>query len=179
MRIIAGKYKGRKLEEPKDYSIRPTSDMAREALASILQTRIPGSIVLDLFAGTGAVGLEMLSRGAAKVVFCDQSPQSIDLVNRNLTKVGEKPNILRGSWQGCLASLGNKQFDIIFLDPPYAMDVAPVMEQIHALSLCRPDGIVVYEHDSSSMPPAMPCWQQTSLRRYGRVAFGFYQNTQE
>ena len=180
MRIIAGKYKGRKLQEPKDYSIRPTSDKVREALFSIIADRIAGARVLELFAGTGAVGLEALSRGAACVTSCDSSRDSVALVRANMDKVGERPTLLQGRWQECLGRLQGQTFDIVYLDPPYDMDIAPVLQMLADYRLCDLRGIVVYEHDAATvLSPQYVGWLQTAHRKYGRAVLTFLQPNSE
>ena len=181
MRIIAGKYKGRKLLEPKDYAIRPTADKVREALFDILQGRIVGAAVLDLFAGTGAVGLEALSRGAASLTACDASRDSVSIVRANMQKVGEAPTVLQGRWQDCLCRLQGQRFDFIYLDPPYDMDILPVLAALADYGLCATEGLVVYEHDATAiMPDDIPRWLATAHRRYGRAVLSFLQpNTSE
>ena len=98
MRVITGKYKGRKLNTPSDYDIRPTSDKAKEALFSIIANEVYGSNVLDLFAGTGSLGIEALSRGAQYCVFCDNSRKSLSLVKENLEhcRVEENTRLMAG-----------------------------------------------------------------------------------
>ncbi len=120
MRIIAGKYRGRKLHQPKG-AIRPTTDRLRESLFNVLGNGLPGSVWLDLFAGTGAVGLEALSRGASLVVFNDSSREAARLVRRNLETCGvsEGFEVFEKDALTLLNYLRGRRFDFVSLDPPY------------------------------------------------------------
>lgn len=152
MRIIAGKYKGRMLESPANGDIRPTSDFVREALFNVLQGRTQGAQFLDLFCGSGAVGLEALSRGAERSVFVDASRQSIALARSNAALLkAEAPAVFMNlSCKDALKKLGadKESFDIIYLDPPY--DIAErekieLIDQIFGLGILTPGGIAVFE----------------------------------
>ena len=120
MRIIAGSARGRKLFSPEGTDVRPTTDRVKEALFSIIQFEVPGARVLDLFAGTGQLGLEALSRGAAEAVFVDDSPRSLATVKKNaaLCGFGDRARFVSGDAFAYLAR-GEGPFDIVFLDPPY------------------------------------------------------------
>src|SRR4029078_2190342 len=137
MRVIGGRYKGRRLKAPTWEGLRPTSDKLRETLFNILAPRIGGGRVLDAFAGTGAIGIEALSRGAAHVTFVERDPRAVTLIEANLALVGaragaeadiasagpargEKPVIIRAGGADAIARLGGQVFDLIILDPPYA-----------------------------------------------------------
>ena len=123
MRIITGKARGLKLVTPKNYLVRPTADRVKEALFNIIQSRIPGSTVLDAFAGTGNLGLEAWSRGAEQVVYFDKSRESLKLVKANVEKAraGEQVNMIHTDAVNGLAMMAQqgKTFDLIFSDPPY------------------------------------------------------------
>ena len=121
MRIIAGKHRGRKLLTPKDDCIRPTTDFIREALFNILGQRVLGATVLDLFGGTGALALESLSRGATAATVCDASRDSVSLIKRNAEAMGEHPVVLLGDYAVNCKRLWGQRFDLVFLDPPYAL----------------------------------------------------------
>jgi 16S rRNA (guanine966-N2)-methyltransferase len=118
VRVVAGAYRGRRIEAPRGRSTRPTSDRVREALFSIIGP-IGGARVLDLFAGTGALGIEALSRGAAEAVFVDSDPRAIAVVRRNLAAIGADAAVYR---RDVFAWLGgaDAQFDLVFADPPYS-----------------------------------------------------------
>src|ERR671918_2211454 len=121
MRIIAGALKGRRLEAPDWPGVRPTSDKLRETLFNVLAPRIRGARVLDGFAGSGAVGIEALSRGAAHVTFVDQDPRAVRLIEENLArcKVSDRYVIIRARFDQAATRLAAATFDLVFLDPPY------------------------------------------------------------
>ena len=121
MRVIAGSCKGRRLSPPRWEGLRPTSDRLRETLYGILGDGVVGRRVLDGCAGTGAVGIEALSRGATHVVFVDQDPRAVALIRRNVATCGltDRCAIVRGTLPGALGRLGRSRFDLVLLDPPY------------------------------------------------------------
>ncbi|HYX29776.1 MAG TPA: 16S rRNA (guanine(966)-N(2))-methyltransferase RsmD [Pyrinomonadaceae bacterium] len=154
MRIITGKHRGRKLKSPPSLATRPTSDRLRETLFNILAPRIEGARFLDLCAGTGAVGIEALSRGALHVTFVDQSRRMCALIEVNLRslKIDEAEfKVVCADAVEFLRHFGKREapgFDIIFFDPPYATNYDNVTNYIgrHAESLLADDGICVVEH---------------------------------
>jgi 16S rRNA (guanine966-N2)-methyltransferase len=121
MRVVAGAYGGRRLAAPEGSATRPTSDRVREALFSVLGTSVQGARVLDLFAGSGALGIEALSRGAASVVFVDRAPRAIGAVRANLAALGIDADVRRIEARAWLrtASARSEAYDLVFLDPPY------------------------------------------------------------
>ena len=133
MRVIAGQWGGRRLQAPSGESTRPTSDRVREALFSILAPRIEGARVLDLFAGSGALGIEALSRGAAAATFVDSAAAAIRAVRANLEALGIEAEVVRADARRFLggASAAARQYDLVFLDPPYRLAATP---------RTRPDG---------------------------------------
>ena len=148
MRVIAGEYKGRRLQTPSDYAIRPTSDKVKEALFSILADRIYGRKVLDLFAGTGNLGIEALSRGASLCVFGDSSRESIRLIKANIAhcKAEKGAVVVPGDYRRTLAST-SETFDVILLDPPYDKGLLkPCFELIRERGLLNEGGVIVAEH---------------------------------
>lgn len=153
MRIIAGRLKGRRLKAPAWEGLRPTSDKLRETLFNILATKIDGARVLDGYAGTGALGIEAISRGAAHVTFVDQDRRAVALIDENLTACGVEGGytIHRGDVATVLPGLGTSAFDLILLDPPYnTMTIAAVLDAA-ARTLAR-DGLVVLEHATRRHP---------------------------
>jgi 16S rRNA (guanine(966)-N(2))-methyltransferase RsmD len=145
MRIISGTHKGRRLEAPTWPGLRPTSDKLRETLFNVLVKVIPGANVLDGFAGTGAVGIEALSRGAAHVTFVDSDRRAIALIERNLERCGIASGygIIRTDLSGT-AVPPQAPFDFVFLDPPYQLDPAVVMNAVDGWLTA--DGWLVVEH---------------------------------
>ena len=151
MRIVAGRYRGRKLTPPSDDSVRPTTDRIKETVFNILQWDVEGARVLDLFAGSGALGIECLSRGAAEVVFADKSPASVALIRQNLKGIEGSYRVLTADFTGVLRS-GEDKFDLIFIDPPYKSGLGElVVDAAFDLGRVAEGGTVVYEH-SSELP---------------------------
>ena len=187
MRISGGTAKGRKLCSPKGVkdSIRPTSDRVREALFSILGERVMGARVLDLFAGTGSLGLESLSRGAASALFVDQSPQALELIRTNLhhcfaTAQAELLRLDLGRSTG-FTSLARRlapgsQFDLVFLDPPYEKKLAELaLTMVETNALVAPGGIVIAEERWKVVLPDMVGGLHIVLhRRYGETGIWLY-----
>ncbi|MFN2577443.1 MAG: 16S rRNA (guanine(966)-N(2))-methyltransferase RsmD [Pyrinomonadaceae bacterium] len=160
MRVIAGKFRGRKLKSPPSLRTRPTSDRLRETVFNILAPRIEGARFLDLCAGTGAVGIEALSRGAAHVTFVDQSRKMCKLIEANLEALkvhDDEIAIVTAEASECLRKRVKKAavpFDIIFFDPPYAADYGLLLNYLgkSAASLLSKDAIVLAEHFSKNVP---------------------------
>ncbi|MFP5212324.1 MAG: 16S rRNA (guanine(966)-N(2))-methyltransferase RsmD [Acidobacteriota bacterium] len=178
MRIVAGSCRGRKLQAPKGDLIRPTADRVREAVFSIIARHIAGARVLDLFAGTGALGLEALSRGAAGATFVDQSPEALKLIGANieLCRARDRARIERGEIQQVLRRLteAGAVFDLIFMDPPYGKGYVE-----KALGLLGPvadhSALVVAEHHvKDAVPEQLGDWRRTQERRYGDTAVSFF-----
>lgn len=152
MRIISGKHKGMKLYTLEGIGTRPTLDRVKEPLFSILNFDLPDATVLDLFAGSGALGLEALSRGAKEVVLCDYSSKAIHIIEQNVDKMKERDNVklLQKDYKMALKMLKDeeKKFDIIFLDPPYATNfVEKAAEYIAQYDLLKENGTIVIETD--------------------------------
>jgi len=157
VRIIAGTLKGRKLDAPTWDGLRPTSDKLRETLFNVLAPRIEGARVLDGYAGTGAVGIEALSRGAAHVTFVEQDRRAAALIESNLKKcrIEDGYVIIRTSVLQAIEGLrgkGKVAFDVILLDPPYASDFHEALP--HVGDIVKPDGVVILEHARKAEAPA-------------------------
>ena len=174
MRVITGKARGRRLREPKGMDIRPTTDMVKEAVFNILQFELEGARVLDLFAGTGQLGIEALSRGAAEAVFVDGSSAAVKIVRENLKLCGFEARVLQGDAIGYLPSLG--RFDVVFLDPPYDSGLLEkALEVIENVDLLSNGGIIVCEsRREKSLPDLEPPYRKTLARRYGKVCLTVY-----
>jgi len=157
MRVITGEYKGRRLHVPRGTSVRPTPERVREALFSILGERVDGARVLDLFAGSGALGIEALSRGAARATFVDDDPRAVDAIARNLTEIGADGEVKR---RDALAFLAQTQarFDLVFADPPYssAPELAgPLTERLPGV-LADEAVIVIESHKRAPLELGLP-----------------------
>jgi 16S rRNA (guanine966-N2)-methyltransferase len=177
MRIVAGAAKGRRLASPAD-GTRPTSDRVREAMFSSLEAgvRLAGARVLDLFAGTGAIGLEALSRGASVAVLVEKNRAALDVLRRNVATVGlPGAEVVASPVARFLNGPPGHAFDIVFADPPYGVDSAELGASLGRLSDPRwlvPDGVVVIERSTRSDPlewPESPAGFLTPVaeRRYG------------
>jgi 16S rRNA (guanine966-N2)-methyltransferase len=185
MRVIAGIHRSRILKSLKGLALRPTSDRLRETLFNVLGPGVAGSRFLDLFAGTGAIGIEALSRGAAEVVFVENHPPAAALIRRNLASLGIRSGatVLALDAHRALEKLASRQkrdavrFDFIFLDPPYAAvkDYPHVLEFLGSADLLASSGIVVAEHRRSFDLPeqagALHCFR---VLRQGDAALSFY-----
>lgn len=190
MRIISGHARGRKLLTPGNSNlIRPTSDRAREALFSIIGKRVHGARVLDLFAGTGAFGIEAISRGAKQTVFVDKHRDALDLIQKNCTLClkGMSPTdipraiIVRHDIErGLLLRVEQDplagSFDLIFLDPPYGHGtVAETLTRLNASPFFNEETLIIAEVSSSeSLPKTFPKFTLQDKRKYGEAGFWFY-----
>ena len=151
MRIIGGKYKSRVLASFDGEAVRPTADRVKESLFNILSLRFYGARVLDLFSGSGALGLESLSRGAAEVVFNDQAKDSVALLRKNMRTLkieeGKEAKVYNLDAEAYL-DFARQPFDVIFIDPPYALDVGVrAVEKIAKKGLLAENGVLVFERD--------------------------------
>lgn len=173
MRIVGGKYKGRALVEFDGNAIRPTADKVRESLFNILQFRISGASVLDLFCGTGAIGIEALSRGAKTVVFNDASRESIAVLKKNLNKlkVSEEYRLQNSD---ALTFLKNTTdtFDLVYIDPPYKSDLGGEALKLVSRAL-NYGGTAVFEDEKPFSGEACGI-VKTDERKYGRVYLTFF-----
>jgi 16S rRNA (guanine966-N2)-methyltransferase len=170
-RILAGKWKGRRVNVPK--GARPTSSRAREALFDIFQDAIRGSRFLDLFAGSGAMGLEALSRGASWATFVESDSRALE---RNLAIVGaslEEFDVLRDDARAAVSRLAarGETFDLVFVDPPYSLEAALSKR---ASALLAPAGTLVVQTDSDASAPGFPDLFLRERRHYGRNVFWFF-----
>lgn len=174
MRIIAGEARGRKLYAPDGVETRPTADRVRESLYNILGRRVPGAQVLDLFAGSGALALEAISRGAEFAALCDVSREAAKVIERNiaLLRAEDKTLFIRADWREALSRLRGRRFSLVFLDPPYRMmDVyASASEALRAEGLLEAEAVLVMEHAAKS-PLALPeGFEIFDERRYGETS---------
>jgi 16S rRNA (guanine966-N2)-methyltransferase len=169
MRIVAGRWRGRRLKSPSGRQVRPTSDRVREAWMSIVQPALPDARVLDLFAGTGALGLEALSRGAAHVDFVEQAAASLRLLNENIDALDARAEVTvhRSDVMRFVATLTADAYDVVFADPPYRQGFA---ERIAQRWTETPFATLVgIEHERGApMPPG------GDTRLYGDTAITFY-----
>ncbi len=180
MRIIAGRYRGHPLTAPSGLTARPTTDRVREALFSILGPSVEDAAVLDLFAGSGALGLEALSRGAARAVFVESSPRSLVALRKNIQRLdADAVRIAKGRVEDTLGRLAKdgETFDLIFMDPPYAKGlVEAVVTRLADGALLRPGARIVAEHETGATTPEAPGGGlvRDDSRRYGDTTLTFY-----
>ena len=180
MRIISGIARGTKINTIESTSTRPTLDRVKEALFSIIQNYIEDANVLDLFAGSGALGLESISRGASKCIFCEKSYETTKILKQNVQKTHfeDKSIVIKKDYKICLKELTEK-FNIIFLDPPYRLNIAvDALKRILDLKLLSKDAIVVLETDDENRELQEIEKQNLKIeikkiRKYGRVKLMF------
>ena len=177
MRVIAGKAKGIGLKTPEGMQTRPTADRVKEALFSIIQFDLPEAVVLDLFAGTGQLGIEAISRGAKRAVFVDESDSACRLVKANLKKVRfeDQAQVVRGDYQSYLCSCREK-FNIIFLDPPYAeVFLETALEKISEIDILQSGGIIVAERPvGKDLPLEIEGFTRSRDYKYGKILLTLY-----
>lgn len=178
MRIIAGEYKGRRLAAPTDRKIRPTTDKVKEAVFSMLMPYLEDAIVVDLFSGTGNMGLEALSRGAVHCYFCDLSKESLSLVRQNvdICKAAAKSTLILGDYRHALKKIKGK-VDLMILDPPYKggllSDCIDFIEKERAMD---PGGIIVAEYgDDVDLPDRFGSFIRIKHKEYGTVRISIYE----
>ena len=172
MRIIAGSARGRTLVAPPGSRTRPTQDAVRESLFNILQQEVADARVLDLFAGSGALALESLSRGAQHAVLVDKSPATMQVIRRNIAHAGfdQQCTCLCCDWQAAMTRLRAQQacFDLVFLDPPYDLPVLDTAcAELERAGLLAPQAILVLEHRTGDVLHPMLPLVQTDARKYG------------
>jgi 16S rRNA (guanine(966)-N(2))-methyltransferase RsmD len=176
VRIAGGTARGMPLAEPRGVRLRPTSGLVREAIFNILGDRVAGARVLDLYAGTGALGIEALSRGAARATFVEGEAGCVQAILQSLSRAGfkETGTVVRGRLPAAISKLEDGAFDLVFLDPPYNEEGAE--ETLMGVPrLLAPGGMVVYEHGSRYNPPERPAGLQILERRvYGDSAIALY-----
>ncbi len=179
MRIIGGRHRGRKLAEFGGEEIRPTADRVKESLFNILSFKIAGATVLDLFCGSGNLGLECLSRGAASAHFNDFSKESLLVLKKNIAslKVERECEITNSDYLFCLA-ITNKTYDLIFIDPPYAKEYGvQALKIIAGRGLLNEGGVAVYERDRA-FTGEVAGLEMYDERRYGKTYLSFFKVTE-
>jgi 16S rRNA (guanine(966)-N(2))-methyltransferase RsmD len=172
MRVITGTARGRRLREPAGMDIRPTTDKVKEAMFNIIQFDIEGRRVLDLFAGTGQLGIEAMSRGAANAAFVDRDKTAAKLVRENLDKCGLRGSVHQAEALSFLAGCG--QYDLIFVDPPYDAGLyGPVMDAILKFDILPEGGIIVCESRREAELPELAELERRDYN-YGQVKLTVY-----
>jgi len=178
VRVIAGQLKGRRIEAPGSSRTRPTSDKVREAVFSMIQFFVPEKTVLDLFAGSGALGIEALSRGAEFCVFCDNDPECIQVLSRNIKDLGlaDRSHVL---YSDALKAMDqflqeHKKFDLVLIDPPYDTNLDDQAIQACASGLLTHDGIAYVEQPALKKPLSIKKLAIDRIRVHGRSKIVLY-----
>lgn len=177
MRVIAGTAKGARLKAPKGLKVRPTADQVKEALFNIIGPRVIDCIFIDLFAGSGAVGIEALSRGAGFCIFVDNKKVNLALIKENLTKTGlvEKARLICSDAGKAIANLAGEDIkaDLLFVDPPYKLDrIETVVEQIIDKQLVKESGLIIVEHAAKNSKWSV-AYGHCRCKRYGDTSLTF------
>ena len=178
MRVIAGAFKGRNLKSPPSMDVRPTSDRLRETLFNVIAARVPDSRFLDLCAGSGAVGIEALSRGATHATFVDRSRRSCQLIEANL-KLCQVPEEQRDIYCSEAAEFlkqsDKDEWDIIFLDPPYNTDYLRLLQILGASRVVSDEGLLIVEHHhKTNLPETIGSLTRTRVLKQGDSSLSFY-----
>lgn len=187
MRVIAGKFRSRQLKSLKGMALRPTSDRLRETLFNVIADRVEGSRFLDVFAGTGAVGIEALSRGAREAVFIENHAPAAQLIEKNLESLGLRAearvlavDAARGLQRLAAEAAAKRNYDIAFLDPPYAAveDYRRVLSFLGTSRLLAEDSLVIAEHQPKlELPETAGNLDRVRMLRQGDAALSFYRCT--
>jgi len=179
MRIIAGAYKGRTLKSPPSMNVRPTSDRLRETLFNVISPRIEDARFLDLCAGSGAVGIEALSRGASYATFVDRSRRSCTLIESNLALCrvpDDQQEIYCSEASEFLRQTTSPPWDIIYFDPPYKDDYMKTLDRIGSSKLLADDGVLIVEHHHKNLPPeTIGNLSRTRVLKQGDSSLSFYE----
>lgn len=185
MRVVAGTAGGLKLKTRDSEATKPTLDRVKEAMFSMLSFETPGAVVLDLFSGSGSLGIEALSRGAESAVFCDKDRECISVIEENLrfTKLKEKATVMKGDFSDNLRNLSEKgkKFTLILLDPPYRQGMEKeAVKLIEKYSLFTENTTVLTEHGfDDKMPDRIGVFEKIKEKKYGTVGVTLYKVSQE
>jgi len=179
LRIISGELKGRKLFSPKGIKIRPTADRIRESIFNIISAYVPGSVVLDLFAGTGALGIEALSRGAYFAIFSDTDNDAISIIEKNIStcRLQTRSKIIRADIIKNKIAAGREfsGVNLVFMDPPYNKNmIKPALINISASQFLQKNALIVIEHAvTETIPESVAEYKISDQRRYGKTLVSF------
>ena len=180
MRVITGTARGRKLMTPEGLDTRPTTDKVKEAVCSSLQFDFPGAAVLDLFAGSGQMGIEALSRGAAHAVFTDSDKRALSCIRQNVRNCGfsEIAEVLQSDAMSYLQRTGSR-FDIAFLDPPYRKEILQQILPVLAEKMHK-NGVIVCEHEPEcNLPQTILEFHLQKQKKYGKIVISIYRQEPE
>jgi 16S rRNA (guanine966-N2)-methyltransferase len=176
MKITGGEARGRIVPSPAGRKVRPTSSKMRQALFNILNTRIDNADFLDVFAGSGLMGIEALSRGAAHLIAVDEDRVLASNIQAVARSMGYDAKVITGDFRRVIPNMGGQEFDIIFADPPYGTDFGSLtVALVEEHQLLNDGGILVVEHSVRNCPECVgPVLKRADYRRYGESAFSFF-----
>ena len=179
MKVLSGLLKGRKIEGYNIDGTRPTMDRVKESLFGMIQDYIKDSIVLDLFAGSGQLGIETISNGAKLCYFVDNNIEVIKTINKNITnlKIKESSKVILSDWKRSLNDFSNQniKFDLIFIDPPYDYDVyEKILEKVSNLNLLNEDGLIILEHHNLKLKDKYNNLTLYKQKKYGNKSVNIY-----
>ena len=181
MKVISGTLKGRTIEGYDIEGTRPTMDRVKESLFATIQEHIKGSIVLDLFAGSGSLGIEAISNGAKLCYFIDNNNEVIKILNKTITNfnIKDKSRIILSDWKKFLneSSKNNTKFDLIFIDPPYNYDVyEKILTKVSELNLLTENGLIILEHQNLKLKDEYNSLKLYKQKKYGNKSVNIYKN---
>lgn len=185
MRVISGSARGTHLKTLEGLNTRPTTDRIKESMFNLIQTYIYDKNILDLFSGSGSLGIEALSRGGNSAVFVEKHRKAVKVIEDNLTKTRllEKATIMNNDVQDAISRLSksNKKFDLIILDPPYSKDfILPVLKSLLEGQLVEKEGIIVIEHEKSDiLDENLFGFQCIKTKQYGITSISIYKETDQ
>ena len=179
MKVISGKYKGRNILGYDIDGTRPTMDRVKESIFATIQNYIKDSIVLDLFSGSGNLGIEAISNGAKKCYFIDNSKEAINTINKNITNLNikDKSTVILSDWKNFLNNYATKniQFDLIFIDPPYDYNVyEKILEKVITLNLLKDNGLIILEHHNLHLKEEYNKLTLYKQKKYGNKSVNIY-----
>lgn len=172
MRVIAGSARGKKLSPVPGMDTRPTTDRVKESVFNILQQDVPGAVFLDLFGGTGQMGIEALSRGAAKAIFVDEAPAAMRVIRKNLAaaRMEERARTMQCGYETALRRLMAQSVDVIFLDPPYGGELLnSALRAIEVFDILRAGGIILCESATKDEIACPESFAVAKTYRYGGI----------
>lgn len=182
MRVIAGEKRGMQLYSPVDSAARPTLDRVKEAVFGALQFELYGKTVLDLFAGSGALGIEALSRGAAAAVFADSDKNAIEVTQKNISKAGygDRSEVLKENYAGTINLFKNtNKFDIVFMDPPYKSGFyASAMKQLYDMEVLNKGALIVTESEDETVPD-VEGFTIRKRKKYGKTVITIFEKKEQ
>lgn len=179
MKVISGILKGRNIEGYNIDGTRPTMDRVKESLFAMIQDYIKDSTILDLFAGSGQLGIEAISNGAKISYFIDNNPEAVKVLNQNITKlsINDKSSVFLSDWKKALNDFANRaiKFDLIFVDPPYDYDVyGKILEKVSNLNLLNDNGLIILEHHNLKLKDKYNNLTIYKSKKYGNKSVNIY-----